>query len=756
VLAGSILGLSRVTPKACYLGKRSRLDHTNNMPSNHIANVISGALIALVNISVAISVAALLFAQTDPRLMVPGIAILLMGTLITGLGGSLFSDFKSVICSPRNGLVPVFAVMVTSIYASFGNEYSIGAEATIIAAFMVTTMITGLFLLLLGRLKLGNLVRYIPYPVTGGFFAGIGYIFVEGGLTVAAGSDPTLGSFTDSAFIQLTTPAVVLALCLISGKLFRDNRLSVPGILLLLILIFYGVLAMGGISTEEAAANGLLPSIESTGALVPVFHLDYFEQVNWVAIYDQLSGIVVVALLCSMMLLLDVSGIELIARKDLNPDHELEVMGYTNMVNSLFGGFPGVHDASDTALVDRLGGKDRLTGYVYAVLVGASIFAGAGFMEIVPTFLLGGLLIYVGLEFLIDWLWKARDELPLSDYVVVILILIVIIFSDILQGVTFGFFVAIILFVINYSQLSVIKIETNGSDHASNVDRDLETRELLNKEGHRILILILQGFIFFGTADKLITAIRTRIVDADDHSQFDYLVLDFHHVSQLDTSAIVSFTKLAQLSDRVGFHIVISGADDKSIKQLVKHGFFTFGEQRWERNYKQQVDTAVDWCERRILADLNRSDEDNNLELTDVLRRIAYAEEDVKLLAEFFVVERRVSGEYLFREGDKGESLYFVGSGTVVVVLQVPSQQEQILRKYKAGAILGEMAIYTGDNRTASVRIENDAVLFRLDKDKLEAMSRRFPASTAALHTYIVKVLSERLSRANRNLSRYI
>ena len=73
-----------------------------------------------------------------------------------------------------------------------------------------------------------------------------------------------------------------------------------------------------------------------------------------------------------------------------------------------------------------------------------------------------------------------------------------------------------------------------------------------------------------------------------------------------------------------------------------------------------------------------------------------------------------------------------------------------------AGAILGEMAIYTGENRTASVRIEKNSTLFRLDKEKLEAMSRKFPASTAALHTYIVKVLSERLSRANRNLSRYI
>lgn len=406
-------------------------------------------------------------------------------------------------------------------------------------------------------------------------------------------------------------------------------------------------------------------------------------------------------------------------------------------------------------MVETLGGRDRLTGFIYSALVAAAILAGAEFMKIVPTFLLGGLLIYVGLEFLIDWVWKARDELPLSDYIVVILILIEIIFSDILQGVTFGFFVAIILFVVNYSKLSVIKIETNGSDHASNVDRDLETRELLNKEGNRVLILILQGFIFFGTADKLITSIRNRIKDPEAH-KVDFLVLDFHHVSQLDTSAIITFSKLAQLSDREGFHIVISGAHDSWLKQLVKHGFFTFGDQEWERIYKEQLDTAVDWCERRILADLNINAGDHKLTLEEVLGSITYEESDVKLLSDFFVIENRKAGEYLFNEGDKGESLYFVGSGTVVVVLKVPHQKERILRKHKSGAILGEMVIYTGDNRTASVRIEDDAQLFRLDKEKLEEMSGKFPASTAALHTYIVRVLAERLGRANRNLSRCI
>ncbi len=725
------------------------------MQSNSFANIISGSLLALVNISVAVSVAALLFAQTDPRLMVPGIAVLLMGTLVTGLGGSLFSDHKAVICSPRNGLVPVFAVMVSSIYISFDSQYSIAAEATIIAAIMVSTVVVGLFLLLLGRLKLGNLVRYIPYPVTGGFFAGIGYIFIQGGLTVAGGEQPSFEAVSNSEFIQLVTPAVALALCLIMGKMFRDNALSVPAILFAAGLIFYAVLFLNEIGLDEAAANGQLPAIESTGSLIPVFNWDYVQEIRWMVIMEQADSIVVVALLCSVMLLLDVSGIELLAQKDLNPDHELQVMGYTNVVNGALGGFPGVHDVSDTALVETLGGKGRLTGFIYSTLMVAAILAGAEFMKIVPTFLLGGLLIYVGLEFLIDWVWKARDELPLSDYVVVILILIVIILSDILQGVTFGFFVAIILFVVNYSKLSVIKIETNGSDHASNVDRDLETRELLNKEGNRVLILVLQGFIFFGTADKLITSIRNRIKDPEAY-KVDFLVLDFHHVSQLDTSAIITFSKLAQLSDREGFHIVISGADDGSLKQLVKHGFFTFGDQEWERVYKEQLDTAVDWCERSILADLKIDTGEHKLALADVLGRIAYEESDVKLLSDFFVTENRKAGEYLFNEGDKGESLYFVGSGTVLVVLKALNQKERILRKYKSGAILGEMAIYTGENRTASVRIEEDAQLFRLDKEKLEEMSRKFPASTAALHTYIVRVLAERLGRANRNLSRYI
>ena len=91
--------------------------------------------------------------------------------------------------------------------------------------------------------------------------------------------------------------------------------------------------------------------------------------------------------------------------------------------------------------------------------------------------------------------------------------------------------------------------------------------------------------------------------------------------------------------------------------------------------YKEQLDTAVDWCERRILAELNINAGDQKLTLEEVLGSITYEESDVKLLSDFFVIENRKAGEYLFNEGDKGERFYFVGSGTVVVVLKVPHQK---------------------------------------------------------------------------------
>jgi SulP family sulfate permease len=722
------------------------------MNTKQISNILAGMLIGVMNITVAVSVAALMFAGTNPSFLAPGIVVLLIGTVVVGLGGTFLSDYPGVICAPRSGLAPVFAAIFVGIHANMSGQPPDEVLPTMLVAIMVSSVVTGLFLMLLGQLKLGHLVRYIPYPVMGGFFAGIGYMFIRGGLTVAMSDAPSVATLADSHLLMLAVPSVIFAICLYVMLAKFDHWATFPLLLIAAFIIFYAVFFNMDLDFDAVTTQGWLPAIQDApGILFPVVPLDKIPLIDWWAIFGQSGGIIVVALLSAMMLLLDTSGIEIITKRDLDPDKELKSIGGANIASGLLGGYPGVHVASDTAFTYKLGGDSRLMGLVYAGVVVLTILAGTEFIGKVPTFVLGGLLVYVGLDFLIDWVWKTWKELPLADYLIVLSILVVIATVDILEGVAFGFAVSVVLFVINYSRLSIIKNETTGRERGGNVDRDLATRELLNAEGEKILILTLQGFIFFGTSDKLLSEIRRRIEEQTD-PKLEFLVLDFYWVSQLDTSAIKAFTKLAQLSDRFGFNVVITGTNEIDNQHLEDINFFV--DRKLGRLRFEFLDDGVTWCENQILESKLVTDKNPDRALADFLLSVTKDQDAARSISDSLVEEQRKNGEFLFRQGEKGECLYIVTHGSVAVVID-QGTREHVLRRYNAGSILGEMALYTGAPRSASVRLQEDSVLYRLDVDKMEQLQEAHPAAAGKLHSYIVRVLSERLSRADRELQRY-
>jgi SulP family sulfate permease len=178
-----------------------------------ILNTMAGGLIGIINITVAISIAALMFAGTKPEYFASGVLMLLVGTVVSGLGGTLASGLPGVIVAPRSGLAPVFAGLVGGVV---GTMPASGQQAailpTIVMAVMITAFLTGTVLLMLGHLRLGRLVRYIPYPVMGGFFAGIGFVFVQGGLSVASGESVSIdklnGLLTTDILLR-TAPAII-------------------------------------------------------------------------------------------------------------------------------------------------------------------------------------------------------------------------------------------------------------------------------------------------------------------------------------------------------------------------------------------------------------------------------------------------------------------------------------------------------------------------------------------------------------------
>ena len=152
-----------------------------------ITNVQAGVLSAILEVLGVIAFAALIFSGPLAAHLATGIVLLLISTTVIGLVGTLGSSYPGMLASLRTPMIPVLAAMVAATAATMTAE---GREAdllgTTIATLGITSIVTGLALGLLGRFGLGRLVRYFPYPVMAGFFAGTGAYLFTGGLSIAA------------------------------------------------------------------------------------------------------------------------------------------------------------------------------------------------------------------------------------------------------------------------------------------------------------------------------------------------------------------------------------------------------------------------------------------------------------------------------------------------------------------------------------------------------------------------------------------
>jgi len=132
---------------------------------------------------------------------------------------------------------------------------------TIVMTVMVTTAGAGAILVLLGLLKLGLLVRYIPYPVMGGFFASIGFLFVKGGIAVASGVAPEPGNLVrllSPPLLSLTLPALAFAIILFLAQRRLNHCAIFPSLLLASFSIFYVVFALTGQRCSGSVREGMV------------------------------------------------------------------------------------------------------------------------------------------------------------------------------------------------------------------------------------------------------------------------------------------------------------------------------------------------------------------------------------------------------------------------------------------------------------------------------------------------------------------
>src|SRR5215471_10439265 len=239
------------------------MQHTEGQSAiSHAALIASaGAVLAVFTVIASASFAALIFAPPLDQFITHGIWMALITALIVGMVIALTSSYPGAIAIPQDRVAPILAILAGSI----STHMSASAEEkslAVISAIILVTLTTGLFLYLLGRLKLGNLIRYIPYPVIGGFLAGSGWLLVLGGIRVMTGHPvtlATLGLLLQSVNLWHWLPGVTFA-----GFLFwllkrAKQQLLMPLTLLLAVGVFYLVAALCGKSVADLRLSGWLP-----------------------------------------------------------------------------------------------------------------------------------------------------------------------------------------------------------------------------------------------------------------------------------------------------------------------------------------------------------------------------------------------------------------------------------------------------------------------------------------------------------------
>ena len=502
----------------------------------------------------------------------PGGAIYgLYGAVVVGFLAALFGGTPAQVSGPTGPMSVTVAGVVASL-AAVGVPRDLSAEQ-ILPLVMAAVVFGGLFQVIFGLLKLGKYITLVPYSVVSGFMSGIGVIIIALqigpllGISTRGGVIESLSTVTSNFTpnpAAITVAAMTLAIVFLTPR--KISQWVPSPLLALLIVTPISIFLFGEFSIERIGEipKGV-PSLS-----VPSFNL-YFPII--------FKAGLVLAVLGAIDSLLTSLVADNISQTRHNSDRELIGQGIGNAVAGLFSGLPGAGATMRTVINVKSGGSTPLSGMVHSIVL-LIVLVGAGpLAEKIPTALLAGILIKVGLD-IIDWGFLIRaHKLSLKTAAVMYGVLLMTVFWDLIWAVLVGVFIANMLTIDSITQTQLEGMEADNpidlSDNSSLDQSPLEPAEqaLLDRCSGEVMLFRLRGPLSFGAA-KGITE-RMMLI-----RKYKVLILDITDVPRLGvtaTLAIEDMVQEARINSRKAF---VAGAKGRVKDRLSKFGVEVIGSRK--------------------------------------------------------------------------------------------------------------------------------------------------------------------------------
>ena len=732
-----------------------------------LATAAAGVIIGAVETVLAVAFAAFVFGGYLYSRLADGIGLYLAAATVTlailavragrrGVVGSVQDAAVAVLAGAASAAATKAVTLERQARASGALDYEApDIFLTVVAATLVVTLLCGVVFLALGTFKLGNLVRFVPYPVVGGFLAGTGWLLFKGGIFVASGiSIPTIKQLLKepnlfSTIEQLVrehqlvrwVPALLFGAVMLVAVRAIKRPLVIPIVLGIGVVIFALVMVLTGSSLDEAREGRWLLGPFDAVRLWQPWTLRSLSGADWSTVLAEWAQILPAVLVASLAILFNISGSELVLRRDLDTNKELRDAGFLNLISGGIGGPPAYHALSLSALADRMSVDARFAGLIAALVPLAGVIFGASVIELIPRIIVGGVLVFLGLAFLVEWVWDMRKKLPPLEYGVVLVILATIIATTFLEGVVLGLVLAVVLFAVSYGRGELVREVALGETFHSNVDRPAAERAVLREEGQLVQILRVNGFMFFGSANGLLERIRKRL----ERGPLRFLVIDFRRATGVDSSAAASFVKTIHLGEAHGFELVFAGASDTMREQLARGGVEGIEGRVW---FEPDLDRALQRCEDGLLAEASVPSYGEDGGAPPAGNGRARMPEGLSPHLERVELE---SGAVLLRQDEPPGDVFVLESGLLEAETETADGTRMRLRTMHPGVVVGEIALYTGAARTADVVTATPSVVLRLSRSSIERIEAEDPELAAALHRWLAWTVADRLGDTMRS-----
>lgn len=515
-------------------------------------DLVAGIIVAIIALPLSIALAIASGVNPEQGLYTGVIA----GFFISFLGGSRVQI---------GGPTAAFVVIIYGIVSQYG-----------MSGLATATFLAGLMMIVMGLLKFGNLISFIPKTITVGFTLGIAIGILVGQLKdflgLSMGAVPA--EFTDKlvAYAQhlntIHLPTLLIGLLALSIQIFWPRvSQKIPGSLVA-IFVTTVIVQLAHLSVPT------IGDLYTIKAGLPTFSM---PNISLSLVRQLLSPAFTIAILASIESLLSCVVSDGMIGSRHRSNAELVGQGVGNMMSALFGGIPATGAIARTAANVKNGGRTPIAGMTHALVLLLILLFLMPYASLIPMSCLAAILIMVAYN-MSGWrtfVYMLRTA-PKSDIVVLVTTLLLTVFFDLVVAIEFGMVLAAFLFLKRMSDIAEVR---QWVDEADNENTDALDLKVVPKN---TMVYEVFGSLFFGTTNDFL--------DISYEEGKNALILRMRNVPAMDISGLDALEEIRETCQQRGMTLILSHVNPQPFRVMKKAGFL---EKIGEKNICPNIDASL-------------------------------------------------------------------------------------------------------------------------------------------------------------------